>query len=388
MSASSLALERALSIADLRVMAKRRLPRAVFDFIDGGAEDEITLRENRAAFERIRLIPRILNNVAHPDMTTVLGAGLAQAPIVIAPMGSCMLAWPQADLAIARAAAAFGIPYTLSTMSTTSIERMASAVQSELWFQLYFLKEREFNHQLLDRAQAAGYAALVVTVDLQAGGKRERDLRNGITVPLRLDLRQIASGIMHPRWAMQMLRGGLPQFENVRGYMGQQDANLTIAAKVGQSLDPTFNWDDVARLRDRWQGKFFVKGLAHPEDACRLVALGVDAIWLSNHGGRQLDGAVATADALPAMVAALKGQTPIIIDSGVRRGVDILKAAAIGAQAVAVGRAVLYGAAAGGEAGARRALQILTDELRLALTLSGTSSMPEARTGLGVLCRQ
>ena len=188
-------LAQALSISDLRVIAKRRLPRAVFEFIDGGSEDEITLRENRSAFERVRLLPRVLNDVSAPDIRTMLAGKEAQAPIVIAPMGSCMLAWPQADIAIARAAAALGLPYTLSTMSTTSIEAMAQAVQGELWFQLYVLKDRAFNDQLVARAQSAGYGALVVTVDLPAGGKRERDLRNGITVPLRINMRQILSGI-------------------------------------------------------------------------------------------------------------------------------------------------------------------------------------------------
>ena len=375
-------LAQAFSIADLRLIAKQRLPRAVFEFIDGGSEDEITLRENRAAFERVRLVPRILNDVSAPDIRTTLLGKSAQAPIVIAPMGSCMLAWPQADIAIARAAVALGLPYTLSTMSTTSIEAMAQAVQGELWFQLYVLKDRAFNDLLVDRAQSAGYGALVVTVDLQAGGKRERDLRNGITVPLRLSMRQLLSGMAHPGWALQMLRSGSPQFENVRGYMGQQAANLTIAAKVGQSLDPSYDWNDLAKLRERWKGKLLIKGVEHPEDASRLAALGVDGIWVSNHGGRQLDGAVASADALPAIAAEVAGKIPLLIDSGVRRGVDILKARILGAQAVAVGRAVLYGAAAGGEAGAKRALQILIDELRLSMMLSGVSSLHDTGTSL------
>lgn len=378
MSRAGRRLAQALSIADLRTAARSRLPRAVFDFIDGGAEDEITLRENRAAFERIRLVPRVLNDVSAPDLRATIAGTPSQAPIVVAPMGSCMLAWPQADIAIARAAAAAGVPYTLSTMSTTSIERMADAVQGALWFQLYVLKDHAFNDRLVERARAAGYGTLVVTVDLQAGGKRERDLRNGISIPLRLNLRQVLGGIAHPAWAVQMLRSGLPEFENVRGYMGQEGAGLTIAARVGQSLDAAYGWDDLARMRDRWPGTLLVKGVEHPADAARLASLGVDGIWLSNHGGRQLDGAIATADALPGVAAALRGRIPVLIDSGVRRGVDILKARALGAQAVAVGRAVLYGAAAGGEAGARRALEILVDELRLAMKLAGTPTLMHA----------
>jgi len=368
-------LAQAFSIADLRLLAKKRLPQTVFEFIDGGAEDEITLRDNRAAFERIKITPRILNDVSVPDTRTSLLGKEAKAPIVIAPMGSCMLAWPNADIAIARAAAAHGLPYTLSTMSNTAMETMADAVQGELWFQLYVLKDRSFNEQLVERAWAAGYSALVVTVDLQAGGKRERDLKNGISIPLQISLKQVISGMTHPGWAWQMLRNGSPQFQNVKGYMGQQNADLTIAAKVGQSLDAAFSWEDLSRLRDKWKGKLLVKGVEHPLDAARLVTLGVDSVWISNHGGRQLDGALATADALPAIAKALAGKVDVIIDSGVRRGVDILKARALGAQAVAVGRAVLFGAAVAGEAGARHALQILIDELQLSMKLSGVGSV-------------
>lgn len=368
-------LAQAFSIADLRLLAKKRLPQTVFEFIDGGAEDEITLRDNRAAFERIKITPRILNDVSVPDTRTSLLGKEAKAPIVIAPMGSCMLAWPNADIAIARAAAAHGLPYTLSTMSNTAMETMADAVQGELWFQLYVLKDRSFNEQLVERAWAAGYSALVVTVDLQAGGKRERDLKNGISIPLQISLKQVISGMTHPGWAWQMLRNGSPQFQNVKGYMGQQNADLTIAAKVGQSLDAAFSWEDLSRLRDKWKGKLLVKGVEHPLDAARLVTLGVDSVWISNHGGRQLDGALATADALPGITKALAGKVDVIIDSGVRRGVDILKARALGAQAVAVGRAVLFGAAVAGEAGARHALQILVDELQLSMKLSGVASV-------------
>jgi isopentenyl diphosphate isomerase/L-lactate dehydrogenase-like FMN-dependent dehydrogenase len=371
-------LARALSIADLRAIARRRLPRSIFDFIDGGAEDEITLSDNRAAFERVRLVPRILEDVSHIDMQCDLFGKKAAAPLLVAPMGSCMLGWPEADIAIARAATSLGLPYTLSTMSTTSIERLRAAVDGTLWFQLYVLKDHVFTEKLVERASRSGYEALVVTVDLPAGGKRERDLRNGIQVPMRLDWRHALAAMAHPHWAWQMVRAGMPEFENVRGYMGTQGAGLTIAARVGQSLDAGYGWNDLTRLRDRWRGRLLVKGVAHPADADRLVSLGIDGIWISNHGGRQLDGAVATIDALPAVASAVGGRVPLILDSGVRRGVDILKARTLGAHAVAVGRAALWGACAGGEAGARRALVILLEELSLAMKLAGTQSLAAA----------
>src|SRR5574343_1773449 len=228
MSTSS-RLQRALSIEDLRRLARSRLPRSVFEFIDGGAEDEITLRGNRQALESVQIVPRILTDVSRPELSTRVAGTTCAAPLVIAPMGSCMLAWPQADIAIARAAARHGIPYTLSTMATTSMERMGGAVQGALWFQLYVLRDHEANFRLVDRARAAGYSTLVVTVDLQAGGKRERDLRNGVSVPLRMSLRHLYEGMTHPGWSWQMLRHGMPRFENVQGLLGDESAGLTIA---------------------------------------------------------------------------------------------------------------------------------------------------------------
>ncbi len=372
MSRLERALARAVSIEDLRRLARRRLPRLVFEFIDGGAEDELTLAENRAAFERLRLVPRVLIDVSAPDLSAEILGRASAAPFVIAPMGSCTLAWPGADLALARAAAAHGIPFVLSTMATIGIEELAQAVPGRLWFQLYVLRHPEANASLVARADAAGYEALVVTVDLPAGGKRERDLRNGIAIPLRMRGRHLIEGATHPRWALGMLRGGFPEFVNVRGLLGDESAGLTIAARVGQNLDAAFDFDDLARLRERWPRKLVVKGVLHPGDAARMASLGVDAVWVSNHGGRQLDGAVAAADALPRVVAALQGRAEVLVDSGVRRGVDALKARALGASAVGIGRAALYGAAAGGEAGVRRALEILTGELTLAMKLAGT----------------
>lgn len=375
-------LARLLSIADLRREAKRRLPRSVFEFIDGGAEDELTLADNRAAFERTRLVPRVLVDVSRPDPSTDIVGTPAAAPFLVAPMGSCMLAWPGADLAIARAAAHHGIPYTLSTMATTSIEDMARSVQGRLWFQLYVLNNREFTLSLVDRARAAGYETLVVTVDLPVAGNRERDLRNGLSVPIRFTPRHILEGITHPGWAWRLMTGGLPQFENVRGLLDEQDAGMTIAARVGRSLDAGFDWDALERVRERWPGTLLVKGVEHPEDAKRLVAGGCDGLWISNHGGRQLDGAIAPADALPAIAQAVGGRVPLIVDSGVRRGVDALKVRALGGQAVAVGRAALFGAACGGEAGAKHALGILIGELKRAMQLAGVATLGEVDASL------
>ena len=375
-------LEQALSIEDLRRLARRRLPRLVFEFIDGGAEDEVTLRRNRLDFERLELLPRVLVDVSSPRLQTELLGRTAAAPFVIAPMGSCSLAWPGADLAIARAAADLGIPYTLSTMANISLEQLASKVAGRLWFQLYVLRDQAFTLDLVDRARDAGYEALVVTVDLPTGGKRERDLRNGISIPLRLGARQLLDIARRPAWGLRMLRHGSPQFENVRGLLSDDSAGLTIAARVGQNLDARFGWDDIARIRDRWPRQLLIKGVQHPQDAARLVALGVDGIWVSNHGGRQLDGARSSVASLPAVVEAVAGRATILIDSGVRRGVDALKALALGAQAVAIGRAALFGASAGGEAGVRRALAILTDELSRSMQLSGVASVQQIGRGL------
>jgi isopentenyl diphosphate isomerase/L-lactate dehydrogenase-like FMN-dependent dehydrogenase len=367
---------RAYAIEDLRRMARCRLPRAIFDFIDGGAEDELTLRDNRAAYERRRLAPRVLEDVSVPDASCAILGGPSQQPFVIAPTGAIGIAWPGADVAVARVAAAAGIPFTLSTNATTSIEEIARASSGRLWFQLYVLRDRAFVEKLVARAEAAGYEALVPTVDLAVGGKRERDFRNGFSVPPRLTARQVLAGALRPAWAWRIaLNGGLPDFVNVRGYGGSSARGLALASSVGRDTDAAFSWDDLARLRDRWKGKLVVKGVSRADDAERMVRMGVDGIWVSNHGGRQLDGAVASLDAMVPIARAVAGRAAVIVDGGVRRGADAVKALALGAQAVAVGRAMLYGVVAGGEPGARQALAILTTELQRTMQLCGARSV-------------
>lgn len=352
-------------------MARAVLPRSVFDFVDGGAGDELTLAANRDAFDRLRIVPRILRDVSAPDLSTRFAGEALPTPLVIAPMGSCALVRPGADIAIARAAATRGIPYTLSTMSTTSLEAMARAVDGPLWFQLYVLKDLAFNETLMERAAAHGYGTLVVTVDLQAGGKREKDLRNGISIPLRWSVRHLWEGVRRPGWSLRLLSAGMPRFENVRGYLGDTSAGLTIAALVGANLHAGFDWTLFDRLRDKWKGRLVIKGVNHPDDAAELVRRGADGLWVSNHGGRQLDGAIASIDALDGIRQAVGPSVPLMIDSGIRRGTDVLKARAMGAAVGAVGRAALFGAALG-EGGAARALDIMLDEIRLGLKLSGS----------------
>jgi isopentenyl diphosphate isomerase/L-lactate dehydrogenase-like FMN-dependent dehydrogenase len=245
-----------------------------------------------------------------------------------------------------------------------------------LWFQLYVLRDRAFVEKLVARAEAAGYEALVPTVDLAVGGKRERDFRNGFSVPPRLTARQVLAGALRPAWAWRIaLNGGLPDFVNVRGYGGSSARGLALASSVGRDTDAAFSWDDLARLRDRWKGKLVVKGVSRADDAERMVRMGVDGIWVSNHGGRQLDGAVASLDAMVPIARAVAGRAAVIVDGGVRRGADAVKALALGAQAVAVGRAMLYGVVAGGEPGARQALAILTTELQRTMQLCGARSV-------------
>ena len=373
----SAAIARAYSIADLREIARRRLPRAVFDFFDGGAEDEATLRDNRAAFERVRLAPKVLVDVSAIDTSTRILGGPSALPIGISPTGAVGFGWPGGDIGIARAAAAFGIPYTLSTTATASIERIAEAAPGRLWFQAYILKKREFTMRLIARARAAGYEALVVTVDLPVGGKRERDFRNDFSIPFRLTPRNLLDFASRPGWALGMLRRGMPVMENLTGFTPEATSTAAIASSVGRNYDTSFDWDDLKAMRDAWPKKLLIKGVARADDAERAAAIGCDGVIVSNHGGRQLDGAIATLDALPAIARAVGGRVSVLVDGGVRRGADVVKALALGAQAVMVGRATLYGASAAGEAGAFRALEILQDELVRTMQLCGARQVSE-----------
>ena len=375
-------VSRVYSIDDMRCLARRRLPRAVFDFFDGGAEDEATLRANRAAFERVRLAPKVLVDVARVDTRTAILGASSNLPIAIAPTGAVGFGWRGGDVAIARAAAACGIPYALSTTGTASIERIAEEAGGRLWFQAYILRQREFTFGLIERARAAGYEALMVTVDLPVGGKRERDLRNDFAIPFRFTPKNMLDFATRPAWALSMLLRGVPVMENLSGFNADSTTASAIASSVGRNYDPSFNWDDLARIRDCWPRTLIVKGIVRPDDAARAVAIGCQAIVVSNHGGRQLDGGIATLDALPGVAAAVKGRASVLLDGGIRRGADVVKALALGAEAVLIGRATLYGVCAGGEAGALRAVDILRDELTRTMQLCGVQRISDIDASL------
>lgn len=372
---------RIVNIADLREAARRSVPRAFFDFIDGAAEDEISLADNRAAFERIRFRPRVLVDVSVIDTSVDLLGKRSSMPLAVAPTGMSGVAWPHAELEMARAAARIGIPYTLSTAASSSIELLAREVGGKLggrlWFQLYVMREHAINDALMDRARAAGYDTLLVTVDLPVGGKRERDPRNGFSVPFRPNLRMLRDLPLKPGWVMRLLRHGFPKFENLAELERMLRNSESIAGLVARQLDETFDSGKLARIRERWPGKLVVKGLLRADDAEKIARLGVDGVVVSNHGGRQLDGTVAPLDAVPDIVQAVGDRITVLVDGGVRRGSDLIKARALGAQAAMVGRAPLYGVGAGGEPGARLALDILADELLRSMKLLGCRSFAE-----------
>jgi len=372
-----LTTSKAFSIRDLRTAAHKRLPRAIFDFFDGGAEDEVTLLDNQAAFARLRLLPRVLTNVADISTGIQLLGKTSALPLAIAPTGAVGFGWRGGDIAIARAAVAANIPYTLSSAATASIEQVARAAPGRLWFQAYILKNKPFLDGLISRAFAADYEALMITVDLPVGGKRERDFRNHFSVPFRFTAKNLFDFSTHPRWLKDILFHGMPVMENMVGLEMQTKNATAIASSVGRSYDPSFDWDALKKIRDQWPRKLIVKGILHPADADQLAKMGCDAIVVSNHGGRQLDGAVATLDALPEVVKAVNGRLPVLLDGGIRRGSDIFKAIALGASGTLVGRATLYGAISGGEEGAQRALAILRDEFIRTMQLSGTKAISE-----------
>lgn len=364
-----------LNVEEYRRKARRLLPRFVFDYLDGGSEDEVALKENRRAFEAIKMTPRLLNNVSVRDQSVEWFGQRLPMPIVIAPTGLNGLYRRDGDILLARAASRLGIPFTLSTASNNSIEDVAKASNGDLWFQLYVMN-RDFADQLVDRALAADFSHLVLTVDVAMGGKRERDERNNFVMPFRFRPKTIADILCHPRWLWDVGRHGAPSMANLATDT-VTDPN-TQAALLSRKMDASFDWDDLKRLRDRWPRRLLVKGLLHPDDAERAVALGVDAVVVSNHGGRQLDIAPAPIDVLPRFSVV---NAPIIIDSGIRRGSDIVKAISLGASAVMIGRAALFGLAVGGEQGVVEVIELLRREIDRTQALLGTRELVRSTSG-------
>jgi len=367
-------LKRAYKIDHLRDMAKARLPRVVFDYLDGGAEDEVTLKANRAAYEGLRLIPRILGG-GRVDLETELFGHKLAAPMIIGPTGLNGLYWPDGDLELARSSSAAGIGFAMSTASNASIEEVARDIGVPFWFQLYPWGNPDFSERLLDRAEAANCSAIIITVDSLVGGKRERDLHHGFSHEIRMSAPIIVDGLLHPRWLTSVwLSGKKPRFKNLTNFLGEGATDRQLAEFTRAQRNPQFSWDDVALIRSRWKGPLLVKGVMCAADAIRARESGADGIIVSNHGGRQLDGAPATIKVLGDVVDGLHGSIPVLVDGGVRRGTDIVKALATGAKAVLLGRATLYGLAAGGRKGVDLALSILLDELQRTMLLIGCES--------------
>ncbi|HVL36548.1 MAG TPA: alpha-hydroxy acid oxidase [Burkholderiales bacterium] len=365
-------------IDDLRELARRRVARAIFEYVDRGSYAEATLHANRADLARITLRQRVGIDVdARSTRARLLGREAAM-PLALAPVGLTGLNWADGEILAARAAARFGVPYTLSTMSICSIEDVAAALKAPFWFQLYVMRDRGFAASLIERAKAAGCSALMLTLDLQIQGQRHRDLKNGLAVPPRLTLRTALDVMTKPAWALNVLRGRRKSFGNLDGRIPDANSLTTLSQWIAGQFDPTLSWKDVEWVKRLWGGKLILKGILDVEDARIAADCGVDAIVVSNHGGRQLDGAMSSIRALPEVAEAVGGQVEVWADGGIRSGQDVLKALALGARAVLVGRAYIYGLGAMGEAGVTQALEVLRRELDVTMALCGLREVREA----------
>jgi (S)-mandelate dehydrogenase len=370
----------AYNIFDLREMALKRVPKGLFEFVDRGTEDEVALRNNRAAFERIKLIPRTLVDVSARSQEITLFGHPQKMPIVIAPTGTAGLMWHEGEIALARAAKAAGIPFSLATGSITAMEKVATEAGGRLWFQLYMWSRVDLSYQLVERAKAAGYEGLMVTVDSAVSGNREYNLRNGFTIPFTYSRKNVTDVLKHPRWLLSVLgryvlTTGMPTYANY-----PKEIQTTITARpMGRSMlkCESLNWEHLRALRKMWPGKLMVKGVLHPEDAKLAADCGADGVIVSNHGGRNLDSSMAPLDMLPEVLDAVGKRLTVLVDGGFRRGSDIVKAMALGANAVLIGRATLYGTAAAGEAGAARAIAILREEIDRVMALIGCRSIAD-----------
>lgn len=359
------------NIEDLRRLAQKRVPRMFYDYADSGSWTESTYRANESDFQSIKLRQRVAVNMeGRTTRTTMIGQDVAM-PVAIAPTGLTGMQHADGEILAARAAKRFGIPFTLSTMSICSIEDVAQHAGEGFWFQLYVMRDRDFIERLIDRAKAAHCSALVVTLDLQILGQRHKDLKNGLSAPPKLTLDNLINIATKPRWALGMLGTSRRQFGNIVGHVKGVDNMGSLSAWTAQQFDPRLNWGDVAWIKNRWGGKLIVKGIQDAEDARRAVDSGADALIVSNHGGRQLDGAESSIRALPRIAAEVGGKIEIHMDGGIRSGQDVLKARALGAQGTYIGRAFLYGLGAMGEAGVSKALEIIHKELDITMAFTG-----------------
>lgn len=364
-------LERAASIEDLRRIAKRRIPRFAFDLVDGGAESERNLRRNIEAFEEVTLTPRYMTDVSKIDTRASLFGTSFDMPFGMAPIGMLNAFWPGSDLILARLCARENIPYVASSAASTTLEQLAEAADGHGWFQLYVSGDASVTESLITRAEAAGYGVMMVTADVPAAGKRDRDIRNQLSVPFRITPEVLVQLIANPTWSLASLRHGKP---NIANYADLLQSATSYADVQKTLITPGFTWEDLKQLRDRWKGTLLVKGILHPEDAIQCAEMGCDGIVVSNHGGRQVAFGPATIEALPGIAEALAGRIKIILDSGVRRGADVLRAKALGADFALSGRALAFGVGAGGAAGAQRAMDILKLELTRAMGQLGATS--------------
>jgi L-lactate dehydrogenase (cytochrome) len=365
-------------IEDLRELAKKRVARAIFDYVDCGSYSEFTLRANRADFEAIALRQRVGIDVERRSTRTTMAGQEAAMPVALAPTGLTGLNWADGEMLAARAAERFGVPFTLSTMSICSIEDVAGAVTKPFWFQLYVMRDRGFAASLIERAKHAKCSALVLTLDLQIQGQRHRDLKNGLAVPPRLTFGTFLDVLSKPSWALNVLRGRRKSFGNLEGRIPDAGSLTTLSQWIAGQFDPTLSWKDVEWVKNLWGGKLVLKGILDAEDASIAASSGADAIVVSNHGGRQLDSTISSIRALPEIAEAVGDRLEVWLDGGIRSGQDVLKALALGARATMIGRAFLYGLGAMGEAGVTRALEIIRAELDVSMALCGLRDVKDA----------
>jgi len=358
-------------IDDLHALYKQRVPQMFYDYVESGSWTESTFRDNQQAFEKIKLRQRVLVNIAERSLACHMIDQPVTMPVALAPTGLTGMQHADGEILAARAAEKFGVPFCLSTMSICSIEDVAARVSKPFWFQLYMMRDRDYIARLIQRARAAECSALVLTVDLQIMGQRHKDIKNGLSTPPTPTFKNIVNMVSKPRWAMGMLRTPRRSFGNIVGHVSGIDNMGSLSAWSANQLDPTLTWDDVKWVKDLWGGPLILKGIMDPEDARLAVASGADALIVSNHGGRQLDGAPASIDALPAIIAAVGKDIDVWMDGGIRSGQDVFKAMALGAKGTLIGRAFLYGLGALGEAGVTECLQIIYKELDLTMAFCG-----------------